>query len=197
MGKKLQAAVPAEKKIGNIIAVVLIIYNALAATAVGRCYGLSAEEIRRGIESLEAIGGRLRMVRSGPLTVIDDCYNANPISMRASLEVLKNVQGRKIAILGDMGELGSDEVRLHQEIGAYAAACGLDLCICVGELSRYMAQTARKEDPGLEVMYLERLEDLMDILPDLERQGGTMLVKASHFMGFEKVIAFFENTRRH
>lgn len=173
-----------------------MVYNALAATAVGKCYGLSKEEICQGIESLEAIGGRLRMVRSDSLTVIDDCYNANPISMKASLEVLKNVPGRRIAVLGDMGELGSDEVRLHQEIGTYAAACGLDLCICVGELSRYMAEAARQEDPGLEVMYLEKLESLMDILPDLKRQGGTVLVKASHFMGFEKVIAFFENTRQ-
>ena len=174
-----------------------MVYNALAAAAVGRCYGLSIEEIQKGIESLEAIGGRMRMIRAGLLTVIDDCYNANPVSMKASLEVLKNASGRKIAILGDMGELGSDEQRLHQETGACAAAAGLDLCICVGSLSRYMAEAARQEAPDLEVIYLEDLEGLMDILPDLGTQEGTVLVKASHFMGFERIIAFFENNHPH
>lgn len=174
-----------------------MVYNALAATAVGRCYGLSIEEIQKGIESLEAIGGRMRMIRAGQLTVIDDCYNANPVSMKASLEVLKNAPGRKIAILGDMGELGSDGQRLHQETGACAAAAGLDLCICVGPLSRYMAEAARQEVPDLDVIYLENLEGLMDILPDLGTQEGTVLVKASHFMGFERVIAFFENNHPH
>lgn len=174
-----------------------MVYNALAAAAVGKCYGLTVEEIQKGIESLEAIGGRLRMIRSGMLTVIDDCYNANPVSMKASLEVLKNVSGRKIAILGDMGELGRDERRLHQETGICAAASGLDLCICVGRSSRYMAEAARQEAPDMEVIYLEDLESLMDILPGLKEQEGTVLVKASHFMGFEKVIAFFENNRQH
>lgn len=174
-----------------------MVYNALAAAAVGRCYGLSPEEIRAGIESLEAIGGRMRTIRAGLLTVIDDCYNANPVSMKASLEVLKNVPGRKIAILGDMGELGSEGQRLHQETGVCAAAAGLDLCICVGALSRYMAEAARQEDPDLEVVYLEDLESLMDILPDLGKQEGTVLVKASHFMGFDRIITFFENNRPH
>ena len=172
-----------------------MVSNALAAAAVGKCYGLSAEEIRKGIEGLEAISGRMHMVQSGALTVIDDCYNANPVSMKASLDVLKHTQGRTVAILGDMGELGADEIRLHQEVGAFAASAGVDLCICVGRLSQYMAEAARQEKPELEVLHLERLEELRGMLPDLAKQGGSMLVKASHFMGFEKIIAFFENTR--
>ncbi len=174
-----------------------MVSNALAAAAVGRCYGLSAEEIRKGIENLEAISGRMHMIKSGALTVIDDCYNANPVSMKASLDVLKHTQGRTVAILGDMGELGADEVRLHREVGVCAASAGLDLCICVGTLSRYLAEAARQENPQLEVRHLQRLEELMEILPDLAKQGGSILVKASHFMGFEKIIAFFENTRPH
>lgn len=173
-----------------------MVYNALAAAAVGKYYGMSMEEIQKGIESLEAIGGRLRIIKAGMLTVIDDCYNANPVSMKASLEVLENVPGRKIAVLGDMGELGRDGQRMHQEVGICAAASGLDLCICVGELSRYMAEAARREDPDLEVVHLEDLDSLMDILAGLKGQEATVLVKASHFMGFEKVIAFFENSRQ-
>lgn len=72
-----------------------MVYNALAAAAVGRHYGLSVEEIQRGIQRLEAISGRMRMIRKGGLTVIDDCYNANPVSMKASLDVLKNTPEEK------------------------------------------------------------------------------------------------------
>lgn len=165
-----------------------MVYNVLAAAAVGICYGLSPEEIQKGIESLEPVDGRLRMVKAGPATVIDDCYNANPVSMKASLDVLKNTPGRKTAILGDMGELGGDQVRMHREVGTCAGASGLDLCICVGELSQYMAEAAREENPDMEVVYLKHLEELMEILPDLAGKGGTILVKASHFMEFHKVV---------
>ena len=92
----------------------------------------------------------MRMIRKGGLTVIDDCYNANPVSMKASLDVLKNTPGRKTAILGDMGELGEDELRLHREVGLFAADCCLDLCICVGKLSRCMAEAARQQNPQME-----------------------------------------------
>lgn len=169
-----------------------MVYNALAAAAVGSCYGLSAEEIKKGIESLEPIDGRMRMVQAGSLTILDDCYNANPVSMKASLGVLKNIPGRKTAILGDMGELGADETLLHREVGACAGTSGLDLCVCVGELSRHMAEAARAENPDMEVMYLENLEKLMDILPDLIQKGGTILVKASHFMEFHRIVDILE-----
>lgn len=169
-----------------------MVYNALAAAAVGKCYGLNADEIRRGIESLEPVDGRLRMVKTGTAAIIDDCYNANPVSMKASLEVLKNTPGRKTAILGDMGELGSGQVQMHREVGAYAGTCGLDLCICVGSLSRHMAEAARDTNPHMEVIYLEQLEAVMEILPRLAEKGGTILVKASHFMEFHKVVHVLE-----
>ncbi len=165
-----------------------MVYNALAAAAVGRHYGLSVEEIQRGIQRLEAISGRMRMIRKGGLTVIDDCYNANPVSMKASLDVLKNTPGRKTAILGDMGELGEDELRLHREVGLFAADCCLDLCICVGKLSRCMAEAARQQNPQMETLHMETLEDLLPLLPDVAEKGGSILVKASHFMQFEKIV---------
>lgn len=169
-----------------------MVYNVLAAAAVGKCYGLDPHEIRRGIECLEPVDGRLRMVKSGTMTIIDDCYNANPVSMKASLEVLKNTPGRKTAVLGDMGELGSGQVQMHREVGACAGACGLDVCICVGMLSRHMAEAAREKNPDMEVIYRERLEEIMEILPGLAEKGGTILVKASHFMEFHKVVHVLE-----
>ncbi len=172
-----------------------MVYNALAAAAVGSCYGLSSEEIRKGIESLQPIDGRMRTVRAGGMTILDDCYNANPVSMKASLGVLKNTPGRKTAILGDMGELGGDEAGLHREVGAFAGAAGLDLCVCVGELSRHMAEAAKEENPDMEVLYLRKTEDLREILPDLAKKGGTILVKASHFMEFHKIVDILEGKR--
>lgn len=78
-----------------------MVYNALAAAAVGMVHGLTPEQIRRGIESLEPISGRFRMIETDHFLIVDDCYNANPVSMKASLDVLKDALGRKVAILGD------------------------------------------------------------------------------------------------
>lgn len=165
-----------------------MVYNALAAAAVGKIYGLTTEEIRRGIESLEAISGRFRMIETEKLLIVDDCYNANPMSMKASLDVLRDGEGRRIAILGDMGELGENEIALHREVGAHAAVCGIDACVCVGELSRHMAGAAREADPDFPVFYEESRENLLKNLDRYVQKGDTVLVKASHFMRFEEVV---------
>ena len=165
-----------------------MVYNALAAAAVGKIYGLTTEEIRRGIESLEAISGRFRMIETEKLLIVDDCYNANPMSMKASLDVLRDGEGRRIAILGDMGELGENEIALHREVGAHAAVCGIDACVCVGELSRHMAGAAREADPDFPVSYEESRENLLKNLDRYVQKGDTVLVKASHFMRFEEVV---------
>ena len=97
--------------------------------------------------------------------------------MKASLGLLKDALGRKIAVLGDMGELGSREAQLHAEVGAFAAGCGLDLLVCAGPLCAHMAQAAREGNPGLPVVYLENREQLMERLPGLLRDGDTILVR--------------------
>lgn len=169
-----------------------MVYNALAAAAVGRIYGLTGEEIQKGIESLEAISGRFKMIETDSLLIVDDCYNANPMSMKASLNVLHDGAGRRVAILGDMGELGADELRLHKEVGVHAASCGIDCCICVGELSRYMAQAAKETAPDFDVIHMNTREELLARLGELVQKGDTVLVKASHFMKFEEVVKALE-----
>ena len=124
-----------------------MVYNALAAAAVGRIYGLTIEQIKAGIENLEAISGRFKMIETDKLLIVDDCYNANPMSMKASLNVLHDGAGRRVAILGDMGELGENETALHEEVGAHAVSCGIDACVCVGDLSTHMYEAAKKADP--------------------------------------------------
>ena len=165
-----------------------MVYNALAAAAVGRIYGLTLEQIRHGIESLEAISGRFHMIETDRFLIVDDCYNANPMSMKASLDVLKDGAGRRVAILGDMGELGENEVQLHAEVGEHAAQCGIDVCICTGPLSANIAKMARK-NPELIVIEEPDRDSLLSHLSDYVQTGDTILVKASHFMQFEKVVA--------
>ncbi len=141
-----------------------------------------------GIQRLEPVSGRMHTIKNGALTIIDDCYNANPASMKASLDVLRNTPGKKTAILGDMGELGENAPLMHEEVGSYAADCGLDLLLCVGELSLHMAQAARQKNPSLETLYMKNLETLLAHLPEFSLKDGAILIKASHFMKFDKIV---------
>ena len=164
------------------------VYNAMAATAVGLIYGLSIEEISRGIAACETIAGRFRIIESGMCTIIDDCYNANPMSMKASLNVLKHAEGRKVALLGDMGELGANEKALHEEVGTAAAGFGIDAYYCAGPLSENLLNGLKAAGALAETRHFSTTSDLLEALPELIRKGDTVLIKASHFMGFEKLV---------
>lgn len=164
-----------------------MVLNALAATAVGLSMGLTTEEIRRGIEKLESLTGRFHIIEAKGKTVIDDCYNANPASMKSSLQVLSTASGRKIAILGDMGELGEREKELHEEVGTFAGNLNLQLCICVGSLAAHIGDAAKKANPNLEVKCVQSVEEALENLEHWILPGDTILVKASHFMHFERI----------
>ena len=165
-----------------------MVYNALAGTAVGLSLGMTTEEIRKGIEKLESLSGRFHIIETGEYTVVDDCYNANPVSMKASLNVLHDALGRKVAILGDMGELGENERQLHEEVGVEAGKQDIQLLICVGVLSEYMAKAAKEMNPQMEVVHMDTLEEALDEIPKLLQKEDTVLVKASNFMHFEKIV---------
>lgn len=165
-----------------------MVLNALAATAVGISMGMTPEEIKRGIEKLEALGGRFKIIEKHGILVVDDCYNANPVSMKASLGALNDAIGRKVAILGDMGELGEKKEEFHAQVGAYAGSLDIQLCICVGELCSYLADAARSVNPNMEIYVFSELEEALKELPSLIRQGDNVLVKASHAMHFERIV---------
>lgn len=169
-----------------------MVYNALAGAAVGQIYGLSTDEIKRGIESLEAVSGRFHMIETSRFLIVDDCYNANPMSMKGSLDVLQDGAGRRVAILGDMGELGKDEIALHEQVGEHAGKCDIDVCICVGNLCKYMAGKAKETNPDLQVIYEPDRESLLQHLSSYVQDGDTILVKASHFMKFDEVVKTLE-----
>jgi len=171
-----------------------MVMNALAGAAVGEHYGLTNDQIRAGIEQVEHVDGRLHIIETDAFTVIDDCYNANPMSMKAALDVLADAkeaggirEGRTVAILGDMFELGPDELAMHEEVGVHAAQRGTGLLIAVGERSRSMYDAAG--GAGMKNVYwFETVEALLEQLHDLTKPGDTILVKASHAMGFERIV---------
>lgn len=166
-----------------------MVMNALAAAAVGAAYGLTLDEIKAGIASVNTISGRLNIIEKNGLTVIDDCYNANPMSMKASLDVLKNAETRKVAILGDMGELGKTEKELHREVGEYAGTLPVDSFVIIGTLAKEIAAGIKEKNPSADVRMYDTVEDAILALPEIVKPGDTVLVKASHFMQFEKIVA--------
>lgn len=169
-----------------------MVYNALAGTAVGMAFDMSLEEICEGIETLKPLNGRFNILSLAGRTVVDDCYNANPVSMKASLEVLEQGTGRKVAVLGDMGELGENEQKLHEEVGEFAGGLQLDVIYTVGTLTRGLERKAREKNPKLVTEHFDTLEELLPVLKEKTLPGDTVLVKASHFMHFEKIIEEFQ-----
>ena len=169
-----------------------MILNALAATAVALELGLSKEEIREGMTKVEKVSGRSNIIELTDCVLIDDCYNANPVSMKAAIDLLQWANGRKIAVLGDMFELGEKEKELHYQIGAYAAD-KVDILICIGTLSRQMyegAQDHKKEKT--EIIYMEEKEKLYHYLTTIKKPQDTFLIRASHGMGFSVVVSQLE-----
>lgn len=173
-----------------------MVLNAAAAACVARVLGLTAKEIAAGIRALQPVDGRGHLIRLARGTVIDDCYNANPASMKAALELLDMADTVKVAILGDMFEMGADSDELHREVGRYAAASGADTVLCVGENARFLYETA-KGAAGKAVRYYETREQLLAALDghreELLPNGCTVLVKASHGMKFAEVVEWLRN----
>lgn len=177
-----------------------MVYNALAAAAVGEALGLSAAEIKAGIAAVQPTAGRSNLIKGRDVVILDDCYNANPVSMCAALDLLAEADTRKVAVLGDMFELGENAESLHGEVGRCAVKRGIDVIVCVGELTERMAAEARAEieketSSGLsgnfgksEVRHYAGKEELFRELERLIKPGDTVLVKASHGMGFGEIV---------
>ena len=159
-----------------------LVYAALMGAAVGIELGLTDEEIIRGIAAFETVGSRGRVLNAGGVTILDDCYNANPTSTAAALDTLASMPGRRVAILGDMLELGESGPALHREIGRKAASAA-EIVLACGEASRSIADGA-----GDSACWFPDADALIKALPVFIRPGDTILVKASHAMGFDAVV---------
>ena len=164
------------------------VMNALAATAVAVELGLTNEEIAKGLGKAETISGRNNLIVIRDVTIIDDCYNANPVSMKASIEVLGKASGRTIAVLGDMGELGADERELHYEIGEALENNHIGYVFTVGELSEEINKSLSQKNSSCMAHHYSTVDAMLEDLLPIVRGGDTILVKASHFMNFTKVV---------
>jgi UDP-N-acetylmuramoyl-tripeptide--D-alanyl-D-alanine ligase len=158
--------------------------NALAAAAAAAALEIAAAHIVTGLENFSGVAGRLqrKQARCGA-ALLDDTYNANPASLHSALEVLAQAGGKKILVLGDMGELGDDAVRLHSEIGAEARRLGIDKLLALGKLSMHSAQGY-----GAGAHHYLQLTDLLDALDRELGVNVTVLVKGSRFMRMERVV---------
>ncbi|MBN8475873.1 UDP-N-acetylmuramoyl-tripeptide--D-alanyl-D-alanine ligase [Sulfuritalea sp.] len=158
--------------------------NACAAAAAALAAGATLDAVKQGLEAFAGVKGRLqrRVGREGAL-VVDDSYNANPDSMRAAIDVLATVPGKRIFVMGDMGEAGSAAAQFHDEIGCYAKSHGIDRLFCLGQLA---AAAAYNFGAGGE--HFERIEDLLKRLAGELDGATTILVKGSRFMKMERVV---------
>ena len=173
-----------------------MVINAAAAACVGRLLGLSEEELAEGIRKVAPVSGRSHLIALKEHVLIDDCYNANPVSMRAAIDLLNMAENRKIAILGDMFELGADSDRMHEQLGSYAAEAGIDRLICVGTNSAHMYQGALQSGTK-EVMYFATKADLIAALAERKNEllpaDSTVLLKASNGMGFAELVELLQD----
>jgi UDP-N-acetylmuramoyl-tripeptide--D-alanyl-D-alanine ligase len=158
--------------------------NALAAACAGLACGLAPAEIAAGLAAVSAVPGRLAQCRTAAgATLIDDCYNANPGSMRAALELLAACEGRRIAALGAMKELGADSASLHRELGGFARQIGIDELLGVGE---ELVDTVAGFGDG--ARHFDSMEALLAWLQRDLGEGDTLLVKGSRSAGMERVV---------
>lgn len=168
-----------------------MVYPTLMAAALAEHFGMGGDEITQGIRAFLPTKMRMNVIRCpGDIVILNDAYNANPQSMRAAAAVLSDAKGRrKVAVVGDMKELGPSSEAFHRAVGGYFAQAGVDHLIAIGDLARFIAQGAR--EGGLELAdYYPGLEQAGPALDRELRSGTTILVKASRSMAFEKIVDY-------
>lgn len=167
----------------------VFVYNALAAYAVGKLFSLTPEEIKNGIASFQMSNNRMNTIKTAKFTIINDTYNANPDSVKSAIKTLGTFKNRKVAILGDMLELGENEIKYHQEIGEFCNE-KIDVLITIGVLSKNMFDKFTKEK-----YYFKTNEEAETKLKDILKQDDVILVKASHSMKLDTIVNFLKENQ--
>ena len=156
--------------------------NGALAIAVGGLLGVDVETAARGLAGASLTGSRLKKIEGRSVTIIDDTYNANPDSMKSAIDVLAGSRAeRKVAILGDMFELGDNTENQHREVGEHAKAAGLDMVIAIGNLAANIAE-------GAQGVYFEKKEDFLAEIDKYINSRDMILVKASRGMKMEEIV---------
>lgn len=164
--------------------------NALAALGIAHQMGVSVEHAAKALESFH--GQRQKIVKTKGYTLIEDAYNASPDSMKAALKVLSGMEGRRIAVLADMLELGEQEKEYHKEVGRFLAATGIEEVFCVGELSQCLMDEAKEKNPALHSEHFENNEELALFLQSHLKEQDVVLIKGSNGMKLSEVISRIE-----
>ena len=164
------------------------VLNAMAAIAAGLSLNLSIEEIQKGFSTLVTTKARFEVIRRDGVTLVNDAYNASPASMHAAIQTVAEIyDGRKIAVLGDMLELGEISEKVHRDVGAEVLKNNFDILITIGELGKFIAAGAK--DAGLKNIFTTSThEESAKKILSIMKEGDTILFKASHGMHMEKII---------
>lgn len=169
------------------------VLNALEAVAIGIHFGVEDEKIASALSNFAMTQMRMDIIKCERITIINDCYNAAPASVEAALNVLSKHSGRKVAILGDIGELGSFSYEAHSALGSAVVKHNVDALITIGEQARYIAESAFMN--GMDSMHIlsaDTVEEAYPLLSSEIRENHVVLVKASRFMGFERITEFLK-----
>jgi UDP-N-acetylmuramoyl-tripeptide--D-alanyl-D-alanine ligase len=169
-----------------------MVQNALLAVAAGRAFGLSIEECAAGLAAAPLTKARLQIKEIGGVQFLDDSYNANPDSMKAALRTLVELdaEGKRIAVLGEMRELGTESERGHQEVGETAATLGVNQLITIGDAAKLIAEGARTA--GLDKVSSARsTSEAARLLSEIAEPGDLVLIKGSRAARTEEVIEQF------
>ncbi len=161
-------------------------YNVSFVLSVVNILGFDWEKALDILKEFKPIRGRFLIEKVGEITLIDDTYNANPVSTKAALSFFKNLSGRKIFVFGSMLELGSESEMLHREIGEFAFHCGVDLLLTFGN-EAYFTHVVFKEKGG-NSLHFENHQELLDYLLKQLKGGDTVLIKGSRGMRMEKIV---------
>ena len=166
------------------------VYNSLCAIVVGTTFGISIDEIKKGIENFKLTKSRMEIIKKDSITIINDCYNASFDSMKASIEYLKSQNGgRKIAILGDMLELGEFSKELHEKVGKVVDQNNIDILITVGKEAKNIANAAKNS--GVEekkIFEFNNNEEAIEKIKEIMKENDIILVKASNGMNFKEIV---------
>jgi UDP-N-acetylmuramoyl-tripeptide--D-alanyl-D-alanine ligase len=162
--------------------------NAAAAAACAHAAGVGATDIAAGLEAFRPVGGRSDVkaitLQGKRITLVDDSYNANPDSVRAAIDVLASLPGPRVLVLGDMGEVGDQGPVFHAEVGAHAAALGIEHVLLLGEATRATQQACANAH------HFADIDALLQQLQSHAAQAGSVLVKGSRFMKMERATQF-------
>ena len=164
------------------------ISNAMSAIAAGIFSGISIENAIKGLSTLVTTKMRFEVIHRDKITIINDAYNASPASMRAAIKTAAEIyENRKVAVLGDMFELGDISEKVHKDVGECVAENNFEILITVGELGKFIAEGAKSA--GLEKIFVtDSHENAAKILRSILQADDVVLFKASHGMHLEKII---------